>query len=211
MYQIYREETKPESIDLISLANMKQLLNLTASDPSKDSQIALIITEISAAMARAVNRVFGYHQVHETFYGVDGEPRLYFSKVWPVKFDDIDELTENGVDILDSENFILEESTGTLYRPSGFSGTVDCFYSGGYKLPDEAPPDLSRAANAAISESYYTVQRGMLATGVRMLSHKGARIQFQPPPTGGQSGGAISPATWNAMQSTLDHYFRHWI
>lgn len=215
MYQIYKVLDPPESIDLTTLEDMRVFLNMRPGIVgATDEQVNLVITQTSAALAKAVNRVFGFQKVQETFFEIEGIKRLYFSKSWPVKLEDVESLTLNGVDILPNIDFswVLEEATGTLYMPGGlWTGTVDCVYSGGYKLPAEAPPDLAKAASAVMTESYYTLQRGMLATGVRMLSHKGARVQFQQPTTqqtGGVGGG--TPA-WNAAMSTLDHYFRPWI
>jgi hypothetical protein len=215
VYQIYNVVEPPETNDLMTVDQLRVLLNMSeGSSTAPNEQIQAVITDTSAAMAKRVNRVFGYQKVHETFYEVEGVKRLYFSKSWPVKFEDIELLTHNGVDMLPDLELVLEESTGTLYLPWGlWTGTVDCVYWGGYKLPDEAPEDLQRAASAVMTESYYTFQRGMLATGVRMLSHKGARIQFQQPTMGGTTPGAGAGGTpaWQAAMNTLDHYFRHWI
>jgi hypothetical protein len=214
MYQILNEIEPPDSIDLMTLDEMKMMLVGLPPNGTSDPQVSLLITEMSASIARLVNRVFGFRKVHETFYEVgEGTKRLYFSQ-WPVKFADIETFTYNGVDILPDLDWVLEESTGTLYQPvEGWSGTIDVVYSGGYHLPDEAPYDLKNAASVTVRESYYTYQRGMLASGVRMLAHKSSRIQFhQQSTTGTQTGSSgVSPQTWNAIKSTLDHYFRHWI
>lgn len=211
IYQIINVLEEADSQALMTLEEMKTLL-VGISGPSDDARLTMLIDINSATVARLVNRTFGFTKVTETFYNVPGEDRLYFSQ-WPVKYDDIEVLTMNGVDMLTPPHaWTIEEKTGTLMNPGGWYGLVDTVYSGGYKLPDEAPDDLKNAVSVIARESYYTWQRGMLATGVRMLAHKGNRIQFHSP-TGdkGSSSSGASPATLNAVKSTLDHYMRHWI
>ena len=220
MYQIRNNVTPPDSEDLVSIEEMKGMLNIPPTDTSKDQQLSFLISEVSVAMARAVNRTFGYAKWHETFYDIgtppSPKPRLFFRE-WPVKFADIETMTLNGVDIKSDLTWELEEATGTLYVPGGggwAGGDLDVVYSAGYHLPDDAPKDLKFAADIATREAYWTYQRGMLASGVRMLAHKGARIQFQQAAPGGitsSSGLGVSPQTWQSVQGVLDHYFRHWL
>lgn len=219
MYQILNNVTPPDSIDLVSMDEMKMMLNILPSDTSKDQQLSFLISAISAAMARAVNRTFGYAKWHETFYDISTPPnpkaRLFFRQ-WPVKFADIETMTLDGVDIKSDLTWELEEATGTLYVPGGGwdGGDLDVIYSAGYHLPDESPKDLKFAADIATREAYWVYQRGMLASGVRMLVHKGARIQFQQAMPGGittSSGLGVTPQTWKSVEGILDHYFRHWL
>lgn len=214
--QILNVITEPTSIDLLTLEELKHLTNVAVSDTTKDATLALVNTTMSAAVARVVNRVFGYSEVSETFFEIEaGTPYVFFSQ-WPVKLADIQTLTMNGEDILPSvklkpngASWYLEEKTGTLY--GGFYGVVDSVYSGGYHLPDEAPPDLKAVAGAVSRESYFNSQRGMLLTGVRMIAHKQARVMYHSPTAGQTFTSTVSPQTWNAVRNTLDHYFRHWI
>jgi hypothetical protein len=204
--------------DLLTLEEMKTQLRIPDTDTSKDAELQLIIDGVSAQIAAMVNRVFGYANVHETFYDVHGMQRLYFSR-WPVKLADIETMTLDGIDVLATNGWVLEEKTGTLYTPPsggriGWNGDLDVVYSGGYKLPDEAPDDLKRAASVAAREDYYTYIRGTVLSGVRMISHKSARVQYYPPGQMGSTtqGGAqqLGP-TWNAVQNALRPYLRHWI
>jgi hypothetical protein len=128
-------------------------------------------------------------------------------------------MTLDGIDVLATNGWVLEEKTGTLYTPPsggriGWNGDLDVTYSGGYKLPDEAPDDLKRAASVAAREDYYTYIRGTVLSGVRMISHKSARVQYYPPGQIGsqtQAGGQQLGPTWNAVQTALRPYLRHWI
>jgi hypothetical protein len=211
-YQILNVLEEATSQALMTLDEMKILLaGLTT--PADDARLTMLIDQYSATIATLVQRSFGFAKVTETFYNADGCDRLYFSQ-WPVKYADIETITVNGADILTPPHaWTLEEKTGTLMNPAGWYGLVDTIYSGGYHLPDEAPDDLKAAASVVARESYYTWQRGMLATGVRSLSHKGNRIQFQSPTSGsGSSGGSgVSPATMTSLKSTLSKYNRIWI
>ena len=92
---------------LISVADMKKILNIQPTDTSKDEGLGLLIDAVSIQMAVLVNRrTFGIEKVEETFYEIENSKRLYFSK-WPVKFDDIQELTFQGTDILTSTDWVL--------------------------------------------------------------------------------------------------------
>src|SRR5215203_1386632 len=211
MQHILNELTEPTSVALISLADMKTVLGIPANDTTKDAQLAILVDNMSTTLAGLVNRVFAFRKVEETFYEVENSRRLYFSQ-WPVKLADIESLTENGVDIRANTDWVLEEKTGTLFRPNGFwYGDVNSIYSGGYKLPEGAPKDLMHAATAVTREGYYIGLRGSTLAGVKMLAHKQARVMFYQAGDSQSVGSAGSPATWGAVQHVLDHYIRHWI
>jgi len=205
--------------DLITLDNLKIQLRIPPTDTSKDDELNLIIDGVSAQIAKMANRVFGFDSVTETFYNAVDEDRIYFSQ-WPVKLADIRTITLNGEDMLPSHgaDWILEEKTGTIFFPLGpLNGTVFADYDGGYKLPSECPPDLARAAYAAMREDYYIYVRGAVLSGVRMIAHKQARVMYYPPGqvgatlTGGSMGPAGSSATWNAVWMIVQKYIRHWV
>jgi hypothetical protein len=212
--------------DLVTLENLKLMLRIPDTDTSKDAELALIIDGVSATIAKMCNRVLGYDEVMETFYNTVDEDRVYFSQ-WPVKLTDIKILQLDGVDILPSIDvkpgspnldWILEEKTGTLFRPnSPWNGTLFAHYTGGYKLPQETPNDLMRAASAAMREDYYIYVRGAVLSGVRMIAHKAARVQYYPPgQVGATLAGTLGPggnsATWNLIWTlTVNKYARWWV
>jgi hypothetical protein len=204
--------------DLISLADLKTLLRIDPTDTSKDDELDLIIDGVSATIAMMANRSFGYDEVQETIYNNVDEDRIYFSQ-WPVKLADIQTLTLNGVDILSGigTDWVLEENKGFMFRPqTPWNGTVFAHYTGGYKLPDETPADLVRAASAAMREDYYVFVRGAVLSGVRMIAHKHARVQYYPPgQVGATVSGSLGPAgtsaTWNAVWATVYKYVRWWV
>jgi len=212
--------TEATTHDLVTLDEMKLMLRIPTTDTSKDPELAIMIDGVSAQMATFANRVFGYEEVHETFYDIVPKRRLFFSR-WPVKLTDIQTMSLSGVDVLGDGTWVLEEKKGILYTPQAsgrgqWAGDLDVVYSGGYKLPDEAPDDLKRAAAAAIREDYYTFLRGAILSGVRMIAHKQARVMYYPPGQIGATlqtsvGPAGSSATWNSVMAVLNHYIRHWV
>jgi len=219
LYHIFKPVELWPTQDLITLENLKIQLRIPDTDTTKDAELNLIIDSVSAQIAKMANRSFGYDHVQETLYNSVDEDRIYFSQ-WPVLLTDINSLTSNGTDMLAThgQSWILEEKTGTMFFFSGpFNGTIFADYSGGYKIPGETPADLARAASAAAREDYYIYVRGAILSGVRMISHKSARVMYYPPGqvgatlTGGSMGPAGSSATWQAVWSIVQKYIRHWV
>jgi hypothetical protein len=212
--QILNVITPSETYDLVSLAELKMKLGVPDTDTSKDAMLQEFITNTSDVLARYCNRVFAYEEVEETFYQLaDGNSaRLYLSR-WPVKLADIQAITQDGDDILplDASNWVLEESTGTLYMRytnQPWYGDIYVAYSGGYALPDGAPAALKFAAEAAIRESYMTWIRNPQSFGVRMIAHKENRVSYYGPnmfPTVGL------PATWTFINQLLYKFMRPWV
>lgn len=228
MQQILNVLTPSDSEDLVSLEEMKMKLMIDDSDTSKDALLQELITNMSGTIAQMCNRAFGYAEVEETFYQLEDDPlwtqRLYFSR-WPVQLADIASLTQDGVDISGwlstipgniingktGPQCVLEQDTGTLYRPSflgTWQGVIDVVYSGGYQLPDGAPASLKFAVEAVIRESYMSWIRDPSMFGVRQISHKESRIGYYGPnmfPTTGL------PETWKNVQSVLNRFTRFWV
>lgn len=212
MQQILNVITPSPTQDLVSLDDMKQKLFIVSTDTTKDFLLQELISNTSETIAQLCNRVFGYEEVDETFYQLedDHSQRLYLSR-WPVALADLETVTQDGNDILTNADWVLEESTGTLYRQSSLGpwyGVIDVNYSGGYQLPDGAPGSLKFCVEALIREGYMSWIRSPQSFGVRQISHKEARIGYYGPnlfPTLGL------PATWQSVQSILNKYIRHWV
>jgi len=193
--------------DLLTLEEAKIFLNIT--DTSKDAQIQMWITGQSALIAEMCNRVFAYEKVREIWYCMASNS-LYLTR-WPVKAADIESVSENGVPT-DPSSYDLEERKGHLLKPTGWVVPIEIVYSGGYKLPDEAPADLKYACALLVQEAR---AQSLIAqvSGVRMLSHKSARVMFYDPNRAisrqaGTLGG--SPAQ-QAARSLLSNYTRYWV
>lgn len=207
--------------DLVTLAEMKAKMLIPPTNTTFDVLLQELITNISETIAKMCNRVFAQEKVDETFYQLnDGNgttQRLYLSR-WPVKLANIASINQSGVDILPNNisngttgQWVLEESTGTIYQSSDFGawcGTVDVVYTGGYALPDGAPGTLKFCVEALIRESYMSWIRNPALFGVRLISHKESHVGYYGPnmfPTIGL------PDTWKAVNSLLYKYIRQWV
>ena len=80
------------------------------------------------------------------------------------------------------EGYELEEKSGklTLFGTSAEEAEASVTYTGGYDLPDEAPPALKQATEMLIRQE--RARQQMQATsGIRSLSHRESRVQFFDP------------------------------
>lgn len=176
-------EIDATSEDLLTLDECKILLNISLADTSRDPQLQMQISIASAIVADMVNRKphlgFGEKTVIETWREV-GNGRLFLMH-WPIKDPD----------------GILDVSAGGFPLPLGYyrfdnnSGKVSVeggiwlepaviHYTGGYKLPDEAPLPLKQACATMVQEQRIRNQQASVA-GMRQLSHKEARVAFYDP------------------------------
>jgi hypothetical protein len=194
----------PTPYDLLTLAEAKTFLGIT--DTSRDAQLQLWLSMSSAMVAEMCNRVFAKEKVKETWFCL-ASSSLYLTR-WPVKATDIVSVTDNGV-TLSSADYLLEETKGHLYRASGWATPVEIVYTGGYMCPSEVPDDLKYAASLLVQE-----QRAMAliasVSGVRMLSHKHARVMFYDPNRVQQRGG-VGTAAQQQAKSLLANYTRFWV
>jgi hypothetical protein len=200
------------SIDLITLDELKRAINISGT--TQDAMLSDIITRISADIAALCNnRVFGYESVIETFTEISTNPQRLFLARYPVKPDDIISITSGGQSLTPGSNGLLLDSMwGKLTWQGGtFSDQAIIAYSGGFHLPEEAPPALKQAVVLLGREAYYASIRG--DQNVRMIGHKESRIIYFDPNvlargalSGGGSGG--SPAT-RAATAILTHFTRY--
>jgi hypothetical protein len=200
--------TPAVSIDLITLDELKRALNLTTT--TNDAMLTDLITRISAAVAAYCNnRVFGYETVVETFTEIPPETRRLFLARYPVKVSgDITSISNGNAVLTYPDGILLDSLWGKLTLPNdgAFVEQTVINYSGGYNLPDEAPPALKQAAIMLIREAYYATIRGDAT--VRMIAHKESRIIYFDPNVlmKGASGG--SPAQ-RAAADLLTHFTRY--
>jgi hypothetical protein len=205
--------TPATSIDLIELDELKRALNITAT--TSDAMLSDLITRVSAQIAAYCNnRVFGYETVVETFteLSTDDKNRLFLAR-YPIPQDDtgITAITINGTAQGYPDGLLLDSLWGKLTLPSGvYVEQTIIEYSGGYHLPDEAPPALKQAAVMLMREAYYASVRGDAT--VRMIGHKESRIiYFDPNLLARSSGGAGTGGTpaQRAAHDLLTHFTRY--
>src|SRR4029077_4848924 len=159
------------SIDLIGLDEFKRALGITGT--TQDEMLGELITRVSAEIAAYCNnRVFGFETVIETFTEIPPDTRRLFLARYPVDVEDGIASIENDGDTLDQAGLLIDALWAKLTLPNGdtFVEQTVIEYSGGYNLPDEAPPALRQAATMLMREAYYAGQRGDAT--VRMIGHK---------------------------------------
>jgi len=198
-----------ESFDLLSLDELKAALGIPPADTTQDAQLQTLITRYSDVVSVLCNRVFAKEEVRETWRCL-GSRRVFLSH-WPAHEEDIASVESPRGSVLDPSGYEFEEKSGKLELFATQSEPVVINYTGGFDLPDEAPPALKQATELLIREEMAYAAR-ISMSGIRSISHKEARVQFFDPSVleraqmaaKGGLGIALSPAA-NAL---LSHYIR---
>lgn len=196
--------TPAASFSLMTIDELKTALGITAATPATDAQWEWLIESNSVAISGLINRVIAYEELKETWRDVQNQQRIHLSH-FPVVAADIQSVTTHGGTRLDYE---LEEASGKLQIFADYKEDVVVTYSGGYKLPDDAPMDLKQCC--VLMAATWKAQLAMVqVTGVRMIAHKEARVMFHTPTTGGPKGGGgagVPPS----VEAILTGYTRFW-
>lgn len=199
--------TPADTFDLLSLEELKLALGIPATDTTHDEQLGVLITRYSDLIATTCNRVFAKEEVRETWRCL-GSRRVFLSH-WPALESDIASVESPRGAILDPASYEFEEKSGKLELFASRSEPVVITYTGGYDLPDDAPPTLKQVCELLIREEQaYLARLGV--SGVRSIAHKEARVQFYDPfaaTKGGAKGGMGAVAT-PAMAALLSAYIR---
>lgn len=202
--------TAATSQAFVTLAELKTILNVPTTDTSHDAQFSMWITQYSAVIAAACNRTFAYETVRETWRG-DPPPyernRLFLSH-WPIKQADLTTVEAPTGSTLASANYELEEGAGKLSLTGTWSEDIVVTYSGGYKLPDEAPEDLKALVTLLIQSAWFRFAT-LPSGGIRSISHRESRVMFFDPTALAKLHGAgpLSQAA-DAFKPFLSAYIR---
>jgi hypothetical protein len=204
-----------DSYALLTLEELKVILNLPPTDTSEDLQLNIWIEQYSDVIATMCNRVFGYETVEETWRGdlpPFDAPRLFLTH-YPVADADITSVESPRGSVLDPANYELESVSGKLRINGAWAEPVTVTYSGGYDLPDDAPPALKAATGLLIQAA--RLQGRMNATsGIRSIAHRESRVQFFDPlqVLGGKSS-AVAPlqAATETVSAMLYKYMRLYV
>jgi hypothetical protein len=167
--------TPAASIDLLSLEELKIMLGIPDTDTSQDAQLQTYITQYSDIIARECNRVFAQEAMRETVRCL--QPNRYFVSHWPVKEDAITSIETPRGEVIDPASYEVEEGSGKIEFMVSQDEPIVVTYTGGYLLPDEAPPALKAACEILVRQGRIWAQRAAVS-GIRSLSHKDARVQF---------------------------------
>jgi hypothetical protein len=204
--------TPAASIDLITIDELKRALNLTST--TQDAMLTDLITRVSAEVAAYCNnRVFGFETVVETFTEISSDTRRLFLARYPIPQDNTGITAINNGDAVLTypDGILLDSLWGKLTLPRGgaFIEQTVIEYSGGYNLPDEAPPALKQAVVMLAREAYYSTLRGDAT--VRMVAHKESRIIYFDPNVLAKSGAGGSHGTpaQRAAADLLTHFTRY--
>lgn len=204
--------TPATSTSLVNIDEARLALNLSKStDMTAHDQVELFIQWASGEISTLANRVFAREEVVETFRNIDGSTvRLYLER-WPVA--EIASVDENGVLLVNGTDYEIDAGSGTLARlgDTAWTEPVIVTYTGGYQLPNDAPPALKQATLLLTREAYQAATRG--DSTVRMISHKESRVIYFDPNArgGGQAGGqvgSVGSATKRAVIDLLRHFMR---
>ena len=192
---------------LITLEDAKISLGIPAGDVSSDEHLQWLIDTNSTVIARLCNRIFAKETLIETWRDLTSR-RVYLTH-WPVKEEDIVNVSTNSTDRLDWE---LDEREGKLSIFTDRVEPIRVTYTGGYELPDEAPMALKQAVALMVATTKAT-QAAASLSGVRMISHKESRVMFHSPTTGGSSsgGGGGGSQMQDTVEALLGHFIKHWI
>jgi hypothetical protein len=125
--------------------------------------------------------VFAYEQVSEIWRCVaydqnNAMTRLFLSH-YPLDPAATITLESPTGSALDPSTYAIESKSGKIELLSTNSEPISITYSGGYKLPDEAPPALKQALALMVREGQAMMQR-LAVSGIRGISHKESRVQY---------------------------------
>lgn len=205
--------TPADSYDLATLDEIKTMIGISSTDTSEDELLAMWITSYSDIIATLCNRVFAYEEVEETWRGdtkpFDTDNGRVFLTHYPVVAADITAVTgPDGTDL--TGTYELEEKSGKLqFFNTSWSEPIRVTYSGGYNLPDDAPPALKQALGLLVQIARIWQSRS-LTSGVRSISHRESRVQFYDifqelgkvgaPGALGSAGGMINALLYKYMR-----------
>jgi hypothetical protein len=194
-YRTFEGTGGPLNYDLVDIDDLK--LELGISDSSEDASLALQITRVSKTFADYCDRVFALADVNEIFVFDVGE---VFKERQPLVLSHYPIVAIHGVTIdgATNDDYEYDETTGRIWRAAGsaWAGRVEVDYSGGYDLPDDAPPALQWATIEAIRQrrSFSSVD-----PTIRSTTHGDTSVTFNSEPVHGAAGfsrviiDAISP------------------
>jgi hypothetical protein len=202
--------TPATSYDLLSLDELKTSMGIPPADTSQDAQLQMLISRFSDTIATLCNRVFAYEELRETwrctFYDNANVMKRVFLSHYPVTEADVLSVESPSGTVLDPADYVVEERSGKIELLTYWAEPIVVHYSGGYLLPDDAPPALKQACELLIREEQMLMNR-LMTSGIRSIAHKESRIQYYDPlATRSQTTGGAGIGS--AANNLLMHYVR---
>jgi hypothetical protein len=196
--------------NFLTLEEARLMLGLPGGDPAADKALEQQIEIASATIAELCNREFARQKVRETWYELN-DRRLFLTR-FPVAEADVESITVGGATPIEDDDYDLEEKSGTIRPFASFVAPIRVTYTGGYDLPDDAPPPLKQATILLVTQQRSQATRESIE-GIRMIAHKDSRVLFFDPsqqaksaPAAGALGSGIKQ-----VDDLLMHYVRHYI
>jgi hypothetical protein len=193
--------------DLLTLDEAKTMLGITTSTPALDAELQAQITVFSDVIATTCNRTFAKETVRETIREL--QPNRYFLTHYPIEDEtDITSVQTPRGSTVDPSTYEIELASGKVELiTSGQSEPIVIEYTGGYDLPDEAPPALKQCCLMAIREERMLSLRSDTA-GIRAMTHKESRVVFYDPLAILNRPGGAFGTMLGAANNLLMHYVR---
>jgi hypothetical protein len=195
------------SRDLITLDELKLALGI--SDASQDATLGRYITVYSDMIATLCNRTFAKETLTETWRDLDSN-HLFLSH-YPIATEtDIASVgCPRGI-TLDPSTYEIDLKDGQISLFATQSEPITVSYTGGYNLPDDAPPALSEALVVMVREARAAAQRASVS-GIRSMSHKESRVVYFDPnllASRGFASNVLNPGIAPLVDTLLMHYVR---
>ena len=198
-----------DSFDLLSLDEFKLMAGIAESDTSQDQEIAEQITRFSDIVQTMIPRVLAREKLSETWRGLNGGRRLYLSH-WPVKTEDVESIESPRGTPVGTDAWEIEEESGKIEFYGLASPPLEpivVIYTGGFELPDDAPPALKQATELLMRE--YRALSGRLGLGgIRSISHKEARVMYFDPLASQAKQKGLGPEPNSPLAYLLARYTR---
>jgi hypothetical protein len=198
-----------ESYDLLTLDELKLILNIPSTDISEDDQLKQWISHYSDIVATMCNRVFAKETVAETWRGDSMPfdcPRLFLTH-YPVADDDLETVESPRGSILDPASYEIENGSGKMRIDGAWSEPITVTYSGGYVLPDEAPPALKQATGLLIQGAREQMTQAAVS-GIKSIAHRESRVQFMDTNAASKSDSGALAQAGETVNALLYKYMR---
>lgn len=215
MADVYLKTIEPaDNFDLVTLAEVKTALGIQLADTTQDATLTQQITIYSDYIATLCNRVFAKEKMQERWRDIQ-DNRIFLSH-WPLETESaIESVTRPDGTTIAANAYEVELKSGKVGIMGGGGEPITITYTGGYDLPEKAPPALKQAALYAIR--YGRMQDALMRpgiAGVRSLAHKESRVVYHDPnkmqttmpnAAAGAAGATGLPAPYNVL---LMHFVR---
>jgi hypothetical protein len=157
-------------------------------------------------IAELCDRIFALVTVEESFRVQWGEPvHALYLRQYPVE--QVTSITQGGSEA-DATMYEIDEEAGLLWMKCGrWCGEVVINYSGGYDLPDDAPPILAQACIELVGAQRLFATTAAADPNVREVHHGDSRVVYQTSAFGG-SGVGSSSSIPSSVTSLIDRYIR---